>query len=61
MFCLCSLCPLGAAAATDSNRQVVPEKAHRDSGASAAGVEPSHTGGEKNTHTCYIHINMFTS
>lgn len=47
---MCSLCPLGAAAASDSNRQVVPEKAHRDPGACAAGVKPSHTG-EKKKHT----------
>lgn len=57
MHCMCSLCPVGAAAATDGNRQIVPEKAYRDPGASAAGVKPSHTG-EKNTgsyaYACYV-------
>lgn len=48
---MCSLCPVGAAAATDGNRQTVPEKAYRDPGASAAGVKPCHTG-EKNTGSC---------
>ena len=47
---LCSLCPVGAAAATDSNRQVVPEEAHWDAGAGAAGVELSHTGERENAH-----------
>lgn len=41
---------VGAAAATDSNCQVVPEKAYGDPGACAAGAEPGHTG-EKNTQT----------
>lgn len=50
---MCSLCPVGTAAATDSNCQIVPEKADRDPGASAAGVKPSHTG-EKNTHAMFL-------
>lgn len=41
------LCPVGATAASDGNRQIVPEKAYWDPGASAAGVEPSHTGEKK--------------
>lgn len=49
--------PLGAAAAADSNRQIVPEKADGDPGARAAGVEPCHTG-EKTfafmLGTCYV-------
>lgn len=48
---MCSLCPLGAVAAADGNREIVPEKAYRDPGASAAGVELSHTGEEK---TLYV-------
>ncbi len=41
---MCSLCCVGAAAAADSDRQVVPEKAHRDPGAGAAGAQPGHAG-----------------
>lgn len=46
----CSACPsvllpAGAAAAADGHRQAVPEEAHRDPGAGAAGAEPGHAGG----------------
>lgn len=41
------LYPVGATAASDGNRQIVPEKAYWDPRASAAGVEPSHTGEKK--------------
>lgn len=54
--------PLGAAAAADSNRQTVPEKADWDPGARAAGVEPRHTG-EKTCvlHLCYAHVMLLSS
>ncbi len=55
---MCSLCCVGAAAAADSDRQVVPEKAHRDPGAGAAGVKPGHTG-EKSTLTQFDTYNLW--
>lgn len=49
MCYVCSLCPLGAVAATDSNCQVVSQKANRDPGACAAGAKSGHSG-EEETH-----------
>lgn len=60
LYYTCSLRPVGAAAATDGDRQVVPEKAYRDPGASAAGVKPGHTGEEINRHK-HIHVMFLPS
>lgn len=48
---LCCSCLVGAAAAPDGDRQTVPEKAHRDPGARAAGFEPGHAGEKE--HFCF--------
>lgn len=47
----------GAAAVTDGNCQVVPEKTHRDTGACSAGSEPGHSGEEKKAFAVhFIHF-----
>ena len=57
---MCSLCPLGAVAAVDGNCEIVPEEAHRDPGASAAGVESRHTGEEKHFMLMLLYLTLLT-